>query len=227
MKIVFFGDSLTQGTMGVSYVDKVAKGLRGHHFINAGVNGDTSLNLYRRLDKDVIAHRPDGVFLMIGVNDAISHVETAARPYFQLVKRIPNGKMSPIAFRENMRAILARLQTVKIRAWVALPPLEYNPTQVEAMRAINTQTAQICADMGVSTLDLMALLVPPVVPERPPVRLSTYSSNLFRALGLRDYERLREAGGFTYSFDGVHLTETGAQRIADFVANFLRVQGVS
>src|SRR5690349_10506283 len=106
MKIIFFGDSLTEGSLGVGYVDKVAAALRGHHFINQGVNGDTSLNLYRRVQTDVIDERPDGVFIMIGANDAISSVDPAAQAYYRFRKRVPGGKLSPISFRENMRAIL-------------------------------------------------------------------------------------------------------------------------
>ena len=72
MKIVFFGDNLTQGAYGANYVNKVASAMHGHHFINQGANGDTSLNLFRRVEDDVIAQKPDGVFIMIS--------NTATRP---------------------------------------------------------------------------------------------------------------------------------------------------
>ncbi|MBL8162346.1 MAG: hypothetical protein JNJ61_10210, partial [Anaerolineae bacterium] len=78
MRILFFGDSLTQGTIGVNYVDKLARALPQHTLINKGINGDTSLNLYRRTQEDVIALRPDLVFVMVGINDALSNVEATA-----------------------------------------------------------------------------------------------------------------------------------------------------
>lgn len=226
MKIVFFGDSLTQGTFGVSYVDKLAKLLRGQHFINNGVNGDTSLNLYRRVDKDVIEQKPDGVFIMIGVNDATSYVETGAQAYYRYLKRVPGGVISPIAFRENLRAVLSKVQAAKIRTWVALPPMEYRPAVVDALRKMNDETAKLCQEMQIPVLDLMAHLTPKNIPERPPMGLWTYQKN-FAMLLRKQYDQQGEAGGFSYSFDGIHLTDAGAQRIAEMVANFLRVNGVA
>lgn len=227
MKIVFFGDSLTQGTMGVSYVDKVAKVLRGHHFYNEGVNGDTSLNLFRRVQKDVISKHPDGVFIMVGVNDAASFVEPNANLYFRLLKRIPGGRVSPISFRENLRAIITGLLFEKIDVWVALPPAEYRPEMVATLRQMNDYAAEVCKELSVPTLDLLAKIAPKNIPARPPIPLSQYAANLGVVLGSKNYDARREAGGFSYTFDGTHLTENGAQRIADEVVRFLRNNGVS
>jgi|GEM_PF-1422866 len=225
MKIIFFGDSLTHGTLGASYVDKVAAVMRGHHFINQGVNGDTSLNLLRRVAQDVIADKPDGVFVMIGVNDAISSVDTAGRPYYRFAKRVPGGKMSAIAFRENMRALLGKLVAAQIKTWIALPPIEYNPAQVKALRQMNTYTAEICREMTISVLNLMAVMTPPDIPDRTPYGLSTYVNNLRQIIFKVGDERLRAADGFTYSFDGLHLTEAGAEQMADLIVPFLRANG--
>jgi lysophospholipase L1-like esterase len=227
MKIIFFGDSLTQGTIGVGYVDKIARVLRGHHFINQGVNGDTSLNLYRRVDQDVIAERPDGVFIMIGINDAVSSVESGSKLYFRFVKRVRGGQLSPISFRENMRALLGKLVAAQIKTWVALPPIESNPAQVNTLREMNAYTAEICREFGIPTLDLMAQMTPKTIPERPMSSVGNLRANLFGLLW-RDkyYDTQREAGGFSYSFDGIHLTDTGAQRMADLIAPFLRANGV-
>jgi lysophospholipase L1-like esterase len=227
MRIIFFGDSLTQGTFGASYVDKLALSLRGHHFVNQGVNGDTSLNLFRRVDKDVLTERPDGVFIMIGVNDAVSAVETGSHLYYRFVKKLPHGQVSPVSFRENMRALVGKLITAQIKTWVALPPLEYNPATVKALRQMNDYTNAICREFNIPALDLMTALTPKVVPERTGVGVSQYNRNLLIQLGLdRNYEQHRLRGGFTYSFDGVHLTEEGAQQMADLIVPFLRANGV-
>jgi lysophospholipase L1-like esterase len=226
MKIVFFGDSLTQGTFGASYVDKVAAAMRGHHFINQGVNGDTSLNLYRRVNQDVIDQKPDGVFVMIGVNDAISSVEPGAQLYFRFIKKVRGGQLSSVAFRENMRALLTKLVTARIKTWVALPPIEYNPAQVKALREMNSYTAEICRELSIPALDLMAKLTPLDIPNRPAVGLSRYGNNLLVSLSGHRYEERRSGGSFTYSFDGVHLTDAGAKQFADLIVPFLRANGV-
>lgn len=230
MKIVFFGDSLTQGVYGVNYVNKVAEALRGHHFINEGVSGDTSLNLYRRLERSVIAHQPDGVFIMIGVNDALSFSEPTTRYFFRLIKRIRGGQISPMSFRENLRAVLMALTYHRIRVWVALPPVEYRPQTVEALRRMNDYARAVCDELHVPTLNLMEKLAPAVVPDRSPVQFFHYTLGTWLRLRFGyggSYDRLQAADGFSYSFDGVHLTESGAQRIADEIVHFLRSNGVS
>lgn len=226
MKIVFFGDSLTQGTLGVDYVDKVAKMLRGHHFVNSGVNGDTSLNLYRRIEQDVIAHQPDGVLILIGINDAMSYAEPGIRLYFRVMKRIAGGQVSPISFRENMRALITRLLADQVQVWVVLPPIESRPLAVETLRQMNDSATEVCREFDIPVLNLMNRLTPAQVPERPPFSLLKAASVNWRA-SVDSYERFREAGGYTYTFDGIHLTEKGAQVFAEEITRFLRNHGVS
>ncbi|HEX2908972.1 MAG TPA: GDSL-type esterase/lipase family protein [Phototrophicaceae bacterium] len=227
MKIVFFGDSLTQGTFGVSYVAKVAAALPRLQLINAGVNGDTSLNLCRRVAKAVLAHQPDGVVVMIGVNDAMTFGEPGSRAYYRFVKRVPGGLITPAVFRENMRILLGKLVAAGVRVWVVLPPLEYSPASLAAMRAMNAAAQTVCQEFNLPTLDLLARLVTAPVPPRPAISYRTYQHNLRVALGYQQFDRLRDQGGFIYSFDGLHLTEAGAQIVADEMVHFLRAQAVS
>ena len=95
MRIVCFGDSLTWGEYGGSYVDELARLLPQHTFVNAGVGGDMVVNLLRRLDEDVIAQTPDAAFVMVGGNDAVAYTYPATRPYYTQVKKIPNGFITP------------------------------------------------------------------------------------------------------------------------------------
>lgn len=226
MKIVFLGDSLTAGSFGVNYVDKVAALLPGHHFYNEGVNGDTSLNLYRRIEADVIAKQPDGVSIMIGINDAYSWMEPGLRPYFRVIKRIAGGRISPIAFRENMRAIILKLLSESIKVWVVLPPVEYNPNVVSVLREMNKQARLICDEYHVPTLDLMTRLSPFEIPSRPALHLLPFMARNLGVMLRPDYERLAHSGGYSYSFDGIHLTEAGAHLFAEAIAEFLRENGV-
>jgi lysophospholipase L1-like esterase len=229
MKIVFFGDSLTQGTYGVNYVNKVAAQMPGHHFINEGVNGDTSLNLYKRVDADVLKHQPDGVLIMVGVNDAVTHAEPGSRLYYRFSKGIRGGQISPIALRENLRAIITKLRFAQIKVWIVLPPVESRPAVVAALRQMNDYAAELGREYQLPVLDLMEQMTPATIPNRPDIRaIPTMGRNLIRALTLKssDYDRLREAGRYHYSFDGIHLTDSAAQTIADSITNFLRANGV-
>lgn len=229
MKIIFFGDSLIQGTYGGNIVNKIAPQLRGHHFVNMGVNGDTSLNLYKRLDRDVIDEKPGAVFIMIGINDAVSYAEPGSRLYFRFMKGIRGGQISPISFRENVRAIFTKLKFAQIKIWVALPPIETNPAAVDALRQMNAFTAELCQEMEIPLLDLMTEFTPSQPAARPPLRtVPNMWQSLRRSLTLSGdaYDKLRQAEGYSYSFDGTHLTEASAQQFADRIAAFLREQGL-
>jgi lysophospholipase L1-like esterase len=72
---LFAGDSLTEGTYGESYVERVAvaldqgwAGLTGQA-VNAGLAADTALSLLDRLDEPLLAYRPQWVILAVGTND--------------------------------------------------------------------------------------------------------------------------------------------------------------
>ena len=83
MKVVFFGDSVTEANrdhenpndLGSGYV-KFAEGkLRLLYpekritFLNRGVGGDGVANLIARFQTDVVAEQPDAVILQVGIND--------------------------------------------------------------------------------------------------------------------------------------------------------------
>ena len=76
MKIVFFGDSITQaGVNPGGYID-VMKGMlekagikAKYQLIGAGIGGNKVYDLYLRLEEDVLIHKPDAVLIWVGVND--------------------------------------------------------------------------------------------------------------------------------------------------------------
>ena len=76
IKILFFGDSITQAGVGKSgYITKMAemisaKGLTGkYELIGAGIGGNKIYDLYLRHEEDVLAKKPNIVVIYIGIND--------------------------------------------------------------------------------------------------------------------------------------------------------------
>jgi Lysophospholipase L1 and related esterases len=86
IKILFQGDSITDGArgrsedpnhiLGHSYAYIAAAKLAYEHtdrnfeFINRGVSGDTSADLYARWQNDAINLKPDIISILVGTNDA-------------------------------------------------------------------------------------------------------------------------------------------------------------
>lgn len=86
-RIVFLGDSITQGGGGPKgYVTLVKNALSTKHadygldFVNAGISGHKVPNLQARLDKDVISKKPTVVFIYIGINDVWHSVKGNGTP---------------------------------------------------------------------------------------------------------------------------------------------------
>ncbi len=85
MKIVFFGDSITdcdrdrndEKSLGNGYVKVLADKLRPIYpdmdieLINKGVSGNEVCDLLARVQRDVIDLKPDAVVMMIGINNTI------------------------------------------------------------------------------------------------------------------------------------------------------------
>jgi len=75
-RIVFLGDSITQGGVGKNgYITKIKEELQSKHkdldieIIGAGISGNKVPDLQKRVEKDVVAKKPTIVFIYIGIND--------------------------------------------------------------------------------------------------------------------------------------------------------------
>lgn len=223
MKIVFFGDSLTWGGYGGSYFNELKLLLQEHELINAGEGGNTVLNLLRRLDDDVLSRAPDGAFVMVGGNDAISYSQPATRQYYRQVQKIPDGVVTPDQFSQAYRDLLTRLHLAHILVWIGLPPIEYSPEIVETTRLYNSLTRDVARTLDVPLLDLMAEFTPTNIPERPPLDMSFILTIGEREKsGWSDFTKAQAASGFTFTFDGLHFTPESAKRAAERIAAFIR-----
>lgn len=72
----FFDPDVSAGHLGDGWV-RIVAALLGHRrpgrdrFLNAGVSGDRVADLAARWDRDVVAHRPEVLTVLIGVNDVL------------------------------------------------------------------------------------------------------------------------------------------------------------
>lgn len=72
--IIAFGDSNTEDAQGwftiLRHVLEISTDKANFNFINAGVSYNTTSEALRRLDRDVVLHEPDWVFIALGTFDA-------------------------------------------------------------------------------------------------------------------------------------------------------------
>ena len=109
-----------------------------YRVVNAGINGDTSAGVLRRLDRDVIAARPDLVIVAIGTNDFDDGV--------------PVG-----VFKANLRSILVRLRQRTHAALLVqsfLPEARVSDAVLYREAAYNAVVPEVCRELHVGYLDL-------------------------------------------------------------------------
>ena len=113
--LVLFGDSLTYG-YGVFKKDNIASLIQNRFkklsVINSGVNGDTTREALKRLNRDVISFSPVIATILFGSNDSAPS-ENAYRTIYE--------------FNKNMRAIIDTIKTSKKGTEIILitpPPVD-------------------------------------------------------------------------------------------------------
>ncbi len=123
MRILFYGDSVTEcnrdfsdpSNLGDGYVMYTAESLKNAfeeseiEFLNRGISGNRTIDLVNRLDNDVLAHDPDIVTILIGVNDAWRRFDM-------------NDPTSAEQFRSNYETVLKRIKNETNAKIIMLEP---------------------------------------------------------------------------------------------------------
>ncbi len=239
MRIVFLGDSLTEGREGASYLrvlgDWVAgtPELRGVELINAGVGGDTVHNLARRVERDVAPHDPDWVVVFAGANDCTTALLRRGLPtprvllgrrYFRRSKGL-RAAVTPEAFLAGMRVLVAALRgRTHARIAICTPATYGESLTARPWRLLDRYAEaarQVAAERECALIDLHRRFAAELAatPKRRP---------LARACGMRArfmpsaaYEARARARGYRFTYDGIHLTDRGARLVAEQMEDWL------
>jgi lysophospholipase L1-like esterase len=240
VRVVFLGDSLTEGVDGVSYLrllrERIQRDerLRDVELINAGVGGDTVVNLLRRVPADVVPQRPDWVVVFVGGNDCMTALLHRSLPtprtrrglrYWRDEKGIREA-VTPDRFRDGMRALVDTL-TTRTSARVALctPATMGESPRVRRWRWLDRYaevTRLVSAERGCDLIDVRAAFVCAVADLPPRLPLSWVRAPLVRFVAAGDWERMAALRGLRLTYDGVHMTERGAALIGDTMGAWLR-----
>lgn len=224
MRIAFLGASMTEGKYGGDFVAAAQAALPEHTLLNHGIAGHTVNRLLDRVP-DVLADSPDAVFVLPGGNDALAYAFPATRPYYKSQQGLLDGYLEPETYAAIFRDICTEFSVNFVHVWVGIAPLEHSPVAQAAAATFNAATREVAEALNLPVCDFSTFLPTQAAPERPPLTLQTVFQIGDRIKsGWNDYERERQAGGFTYSFDGIHLTPESAQRVGAGLAAWIREQ---
>ena len=114
--------------------------------IYAGKSGDTSVQMLKRLDKDILSRRPDSMFLSCGVNDAPNGYEDERK----------NPGVPLEDYKKNITAILDRTdaQGIQVIVMTATPVVEEPEHKANAnLVPYNAFLREIAAARSLSLVD--------------------------------------------------------------------------
>jgi lysophospholipase L1-like esterase len=222
--LVCFGDSLTEGAIGASYVDILRERLPAAvRVINAGINGDTTINLLRRYERDVVPYHPDLVVILVGLNDLTTvYGWPSNRAYYRLIKRVPTA-LTPALFAQAYQRLIAGLRE-RTGARLALCTLTTvgerldDPHQIY-IEAYSTVVRALAERERLPLIDLRGAFRAALAEEPrdgPPYHIWTPLLD-WAAIGLRGrtYAELGQRRGYRLLCDGAHLAERGAALVAE------------
>lgn len=221
--LVCFGDSITEGVIGASYVDIVRETLPGVRVINAGVNGDTVIHLLRRVERDVIAHQPDVVTIMVGLNDLTTvYGLRSSKAYYHALKNL-HTQVAPRRFIHAYRQLIRELRA-RTHAQLALCTLTTvgedpaDPVQ-HLVDGYSLIVRGIAAQEGLPLIDVRAAFAQALVAEPrigPEYRIWVPVQDAL-AIAWRgaSYAGLSQQRGYRLLCDGAHLAPAGAALVAE------------
>ena len=221
--LICYGDSITQGTIGAAYVDLLAAALPDTRVINAGIDGDTTYNLLLRLERDVLAHAPDVVLIMVGLNDfGTAYGERLSRAYYRVVKKVPLPIDVP-TYEAFYAGLIERIQQAGIPLLLCTPTTlgEVPDTPGQHMLDGYVRVVQrLAARYGVTLVDVRAAFVDALRrdPRHGPIyHLWRVPLDAWRIRRGSSYDAIAARRGYQLLVDGVHLNRTGAALVAETV----------
>lgn len=236
MRVVFLGDSLTEGVEGAPYLRVLAARaaadarLRGVELINAGVGGDTARNMLARVERDVVARRPDAVLVLAGSNDCQTLVVRRRVPmprtlrtayYFLRYKGVLRA-VSPDRYAAALRAIVAAIGAhTGAHIVLCTPPTIGEDPRSREWRTLDRYAAaarKVAAECGTDLLDLRAAFVRALegLPAAPATGLKGFvNERRVREVSAQGIEAQARARGLRLTYDSLHLTARGAELVAD------------
>jgi lysophospholipase L1-like esterase len=230
--ILFLGASITQGMVSSNYVKQLKKrlGTKRFRFINQGVAGYESYNVWKKLDK-AITSKPDYVIVLVGTNDVLSSLDPKLAELSRKLKKIPH-EPSLSHYSNNMLSVVQRLKrdTDAKVAIASLPVLGENLGSLEnrTIEKYNAKLQRIGKEEAVVYLPVYEkqknFLQQEIQGKGKDYRKDqklAYASLFKHYLLFRSYDSISRKNGYLLLTDGIHQNSLGAKFISDEIEDFI------
>ena len=145
--IVFFGDSITE-----QY--EIDNFFPTNSTINSGIGGNTSVDLLKRIDKDVYRYNPSKVFLLIGINDLCTSVveEKIINNIGTIISEIKNNQ-------KNCKIYVESIYPINEEVIKKLHFSYADNTNNGKIKIINKEIKKLCKEYDVTFIDIYSSLI--------------------------------------------------------------------
>lgn len=227
MKIAFYGNSLTKGTLGVSYIDKIKSIFPHYEIINFGKNGDTVKSLYERIKRKEIDISSDISFLWIGTNDVFKKVSRFYPVHRLFSKQVCSENHSEFSY--YYKEILYILSS-KAKKVVCVPPIFIGEDLKSGWNMELKDLSEIISDISNSfdnvtyfnLRDIFELNLKSktssdyIVKSSIRVLFDYFLYNTTKKKNKKSKER-----GLFFTIDGAHLNEKGADIVSSYFCKII------
>ncbi|MBN2065215.1 MAG: SGNH/GDSL hydrolase family protein [Candidatus Thermoplasmatota archaeon] len=224
MNIVFLGDSLTQGSIGISYVDILKEKLPQHQMINYGKNGDTVTSLYRRM-KRLSFDDIDLAFIWVGTNDVLVHVSWSypiVKTFF-LQPWTKTCETFTACYKKIIEMIVPQIKKIFIVSPVFIGEDLHNRWNIQLAELAKSIRSLTTSYNMVDYVDLRTTFEKKLAKKQiSPYIINGSIAPVFDELFLKNTEEVDQKSqerGLHFTLDGVHLNSAGAHVVAE---EFLR-----
>ena len=228
MRIAFFGDSLTEGTPGVSFLAALGPLLAEHELENCGKRGETVVSLHRRILRRHHHAPGDTAVLWIGVNDVLAKLSLGHAMVKRLMNQPPAKDLSE--FRDYYRRISERLLIDADRVFAISPLLIGEDLSNRWNRELGDMSASIASVASscdrVEYIDLRSVIAQRLAASTPsgyvPKRVTAVARDALFLRTPRAVDSASLSRGLRLTLDGVHLNSAGATLVAEIFRQAVR-----
>jgi len=225
MRVLFLGDSITEGKLGVSYVPKVDIKDSENSLVNRGVGGDTVSSLYSRVLKMKDLPSFDYIVVFIGVNDVFGKMSNTYK-VLKLLRRQLWAKDSSV-FKDHYNNLITHIKE-KNKNIIIISPLligeDLSNKWNNELSGINNVIYDISKTNNLIYLDVYAqykkYLSGKLISDYLPIKLlSIYKdSKTLTTTSLVDQKSNER--GLHLTLDGVHLNTLGANILSKTITEY-------
>ncbi|TRX35453.1 hypothetical protein FNW52_10440 [Flavobacterium sp. ZT3R18] len=235
MKILFIGDSITRGELGVSFVELIAKSQPSLQITILGENGETLNVICNRLFNHLKFEQDyDCIIFQSGYNDILlpSFLEKGKLFKWAYQQQIKNGLIplpNPCEFlvflKKNIRSIKQLFKGRIVLLTIGCVGENLNSELNSLRNRINEAIRKVALDEEIILADIQKEFDDVLAKEVQ----SNYCLGNFWAVTLwdkfkKDFKKLSGRRGLFLTIDGVHLNNAGAAIFTDCILNELDIQ---